>query len=120
MTSATPLHPDALALLHTLDESQPGSTAKLIRLFAADAPALLSRIEVGHERGDAGEVNQAAHFLRSSALALGVTELADSALQLEHLSVEQFGTPLATDYLLQLRASLRVAVLALLDLAPEN
>jgi HPt (histidine-containing phosphotransfer) domain-containing protein len=119
MTSATPLNPDALALLHTLDESQPGSTAKLIRLFAADAPALLSRIEVGHERGDGAEVNQAAHFLRSSALALGVTDLANAALQLEHLPPAQFGSPLALDHLAQLRASLRLAVLALLDLAPE-
>lgn len=120
MTAPTPLHPDAVALLHTLDESQPGSTAKLVRLFAADAPALLSRIELGHERGDLEQVNQAAHFLRSSALALGVTQLADAAFRLEHLEAAQLGSDVAELRLAQLRVSLRDALLTLLDLAPDE
>lgn len=119
MTAPTPLNPEAIALLHTLDESQPGSTAKLIRLFAADAPALLSRIELAHERRDLPEVNQAAHFLRSSALALGATELAEAAQRVEHLEESQFGSSVAELRLAQLRVSLRNAVLSLLDLAPE-
>lgn len=119
MTNPKPLHPDAIALLHTLDESQPGSTANLVRLFAADAPSLLSRIELGHERGDLGEINQAAHFLRSSALALGAMELAEAALRLEHMDVAQLGSDAARACLEQLRASLRDALLSLLALAPE-
>ncbi len=120
MTAPTPLNPEAIALLHTLDESQPGSTARLIRLFAADAPALLSRIELAHERRDLPEVNQAAHFLRSSALALGATELAEAAQRVEHLEESQFGSSVAELRLAQLRVSLRNAVLSLLDLAPES
>ena len=119
MTAPTSLHPDAVALLKTLDDDQPGSAAKLIRLFAADAPALLSRIEVGYERGDHSEINQAAHFLRSSALALGATELADVAFRLEHLKAEHLGSDLATRHLSQLRVGLRNALLSLLELVPE-
>lgn len=119
MTVLPPLHPDAVALLNLLDQDQPGSAAKLIRLFAADAPALLSRIEVGYERGEPSEINQAAHFLRSSALALGATELADAAFRLEHLAADQLGSDLAVQNLTQLRVSLRNALLSLLELVPE-
>ena len=120
MTAPTTLHPDAVALLNTLDQSQPGSTAKLVRLFAADAPALLSRIELGHERRDLADINQAAHFLRSSALALGATELAEAAFRLEHLEPAQLGCGAAELRLAQLRVCLRDALLSLLELSPEN
>ena len=120
MTAPITLHPDALALLSTLDQSQPGSSAKLIRLFAADAPALLSRIELGHERRDVGEINQAAHFLRSSALALGATDLADAAFRLEHMDASQFGGNAAELRLAQLRVCLRDTLLGLLDLSLEG
>ncbi len=119
MTAPTPLHPDAVALLHTLDESQPGSVAKLVRLFAADAPSLLTRLELGHERGDLAEINQTAHFLRSSALALGATDLAEAAFRLEHMKTDEVGTQLAEQHLAQLRVSLRNALLSLLELVPE-
>lgn len=120
MTAPTTLHPDAVALLNTLDQSEPGSTARLVRLFAADAPALLSRIELGHERRDLAEINQAAHFLRSSALALGATELAEAAFRLEHLEASQLGCGAAELRLAQLRVCLRDALLSLLELSPEN
>jgi HPt (histidine-containing phosphotransfer) domain-containing protein len=118
MTMREPLHPDAVALLQTLDESQPGSVSKLVRLFAADAPALLARIELGYERGDLAEINQAAHYLRSSALAVGTTALAEAALRLEHLPAEQLQSDQTRDHLAQLRASLRGAILSLLEYAP--
>ncbi len=120
MTAPITLHPDALALLNTLDQSQPGSSAKLIRLFAADAPALLSRIELGHERRDVAEINQAAHFLRSSALALGATDLADAAFRLEHMDASQFGGNAAELRLAQLRVCLRDTLLGLLELSLEG
>jgi len=119
MSATITLNPDALALLRTLDEGDPGSSARLIRLFIADAPALLSRIELGHERRDADELNHAAHFLRSSALALGATELAEAAQRLEHLNIEQLGNDAATELLTELRACLRNTLLELLALSPE-
>lgn len=112
------LHPDAIELLQALDQSEPGSVAKLVHLFAADAPMLLSRIELGSERGDLAEINQAAHFLRSSALALGATELASAAFGLEHLTPEQLGAE-AERQLTQLRGSLRSALLSLLEWSSE-
>ncbi|HPA01545.1 MAG TPA: Hpt domain-containing protein [Chiayiivirga sp.] len=119
MSTPITLHPDALALLRTLDESEPGSSARLIRLFIADAPALLSRIELGHERRDPEELNQASHFLRSSALALGATALADATQRLEHLDSSRFGSREAEDLLAELRVALRNALLGLLALSPE-
>ncbi len=119
MTSPITLNPDALALLATLDENEPGSVARLIRLFIADAPGLLSRIELGYERRDADELNQAAHFLRSSALALGATELADAALKIEHLGPDRIDSDAARSLLAQLRACLRNTLLGLLELSPE-
>lgn len=118
MTSPVTLNSDALALLHLLDQDQPGSFAKLIRLFAADAPALLSRIELAHERRDPAEVKHAAHFLRSSALALGATDLADAAFRVEHLAPDHFGTGAADLKLAQLRVALRDALLSLLEQIP--
>jgi HPt (histidine-containing phosphotransfer) domain-containing protein len=119
MSTPITFHPDALALLHTLDQSEPGSSARIVRLFIADAPALLSRIELGHERRDSGELNHASHFLRSSALALGATELADAAQRLEHLPPAQYGCSEATNLLAELRVCLRNTLLGLLALSPE-
>lgn len=119
MSTSITFDPDALALLRTLDESDPGSSARLIRLFIADAPALLSRIELGHERRDSDELNQASHFLRSSALALGATDLAEAAQRLEHLPPAQFGCSEANGLLAALRACLRNTLLGLLALSPE-
>ncbi|HRQ35819.1 MAG: Hpt domain-containing protein [Chiayiivirga sp.] len=119
MSTPITFDPDALALLRMLDESEPGSSARLIRLFIADAPALLSRIELGHERRDSEELNQAAHFLRSSALALGATDLAGATQRLEHLPPAQFGSREADDLLAALRVCLRDTLLGLLALSPE-
>ncbi len=119
MTSPAPLNQEALALLQLLEADQPGSLARLIRLFVADAPALLSRIEVAHERRDPEELRQAAHYLRSAALALGADGLAATALQVEHLRVEHIGAAEGNVCLSALRIGLRDAVLSLLQVTTE-
>lgn len=119
MSTPIKLNQDTLDLLHAIEASQPGSLAGLIRLFVADAPALLSRIELAHERQDANELSHASHYLRSSALALGVEELAAAANEVEHLKPEEFGTEVARKRLSLLRSGLRDAVLALLQHTAE-
>lgn len=119
MSKPIQLNQDTLDLLQAIEASQPGSLAGLIRLFVADAPALLSRIELAHERRDAHELSQASHYLRSSALALGVEELAAAANAVEHLAPEEFGTDAAVKRLSALRSGLRDAVLALLQHTAE-
>jgi HPt (histidine-containing phosphotransfer) domain-containing protein len=119
MSSPTPLNQEALALLQSLEDDQPGSLARLIRLFVADAPALLSRIELAHERRDHDELRQAAHYLRSAALALGADVLAASAQQVEHLAPAQLGSKESLAALSALRSGLRDAVLSLLQVTHE-
>lgn len=117
--SPTPLNQEALALLQLLETDQPGSLARLIRLFVADAPALLSRIEIAHERRDPEELRQAAHYLRSAALALGADALAVTAQQIEHLRPDQIGATEGNVRLSALRSGLRDAVLSLLQVTTE-
>ena len=119
MSPPIALNPEALELLQSLEEDQPGSLSRLIRLFVADSPALLSRIELAHERRDEEELRNASHYLRSAALALGADGLANAALQVEHLPRAQHGTALAESYLTALRTGLRDAVLALLQYTTE-
>lgn len=115
MTVSLTAHSDALVLP---EAEAPGLTvpcSRQIRLFVADAPALLSRIELGHERRDLAEISQAAQVLRASAQSLGATELADAAHRLEHLEVAQCGCNAAELRLAQLRVCLRDALLHLLE-----
>lgn len=119
MSSPTRLNQEALELLQALEADQPGSLARLVRLFVADAPALLSRIEVAHERRDPDELRQASHYLRSAALALGADELAAAALQVEHLPPVLIGSEDAAERLAALRTGLRDAVLSLLQVTNE-
>jgi len=119
MSTPAPLNQDTLELLRSLEADQPGSLARLIRLFVADAPTLLSRIELACERRDGEELKSAAHYLRSSALALGADDLAAAAQAVEHLPRSQLGTPEAGQHLQALRSGLRDAVLSLLQQTAE-
>lgn len=119
MSMPQPLNQETLDLLRSLDAGEPGSLARLIRLFVADSPTLLSRIEVAHERRDAEELRNASHYLRSAALALGADGLATAAHTVEHLQPPKFGTPEAAQQLAALRSGLRDAVLSLMQVTDE-
>jgi HPt (histidine-containing phosphotransfer) domain-containing protein len=119
MSLPAPLNQETLELLRALEADQPGSLAGLIRMFVADAPTLLSRVEVANERRDREELKNAAHFLRSSALALGADGLAAAALAVEHLAPELLGGAVAEQHLAALRSGLRDSVLALLQHTAE-
>jgi HPt (histidine-containing phosphotransfer) domain-containing protein len=119
MSNPTPLNQQTLALLQSLEDDKPGSLAELIRMFVADAPTLLSRIEVAHERRDLGELRRASHYLRSAALALGADALALAALDVEHLDEQQIGTAEGSARLPALRSGLRNAIVSLLEVTPE-
>ena len=115
MAASIFLHPDALAVPHSPEPTHSDGHARLVRLFAADAPALLARIELAHERRDLAQVQQAAYQLRAHALALHANELADAAFRLEHLEGSQCGCGAAELKLAQLRVTLRDALLMLLE-----
>jgi HPt (histidine-containing phosphotransfer) domain-containing protein len=119
MSTPAPLNPETLELLRSLEADDPGCLARLIRLFVADSPTLLSRVELAHERRDGEELRNAAHYLRSAALALGAEGLASAAHKVEHLTPDLFGTPESHALLSGVRSGLRDAVLSLLQVTNE-
>ena len=119
MSTPAPLNQETLELLRTLEAGEPGSLARLIRLFVADAPTLLSRIELAHERRDGEELRNASHYLRSAALALGADGLAAAAHTVEHMAPARFGAPESLQQLAALRSGLRDAVLSLMQVTSE-
>ena len=96
----------ALMTLQTLDQlnrlrdDMPGVMEEVMQLFVTDAPRQLSLIEQAYEAGNAEELRQNAHYLRSGALALRLEWLAEQAHRLEFLAANEFNQP-ASDRLLE-------------------
>ena len=84
MTAGASLDPGALATLRALDADNPGAFSGFVRMFIAEVPDLIRRIESASDTADPAALAQSAHYLRSAALALGATELAEVCYGLEH------------------------------------
>jgi len=113
MTAGASLDPGALATLRALDADNPGAFSGFVRMFIAEVPDLIRRIEAASDASDPAALAQAAHYLRSASLALGATELAEVCYGLEH----PHGDISAVDrekHIDRLRHSVRDALLALL------
>ncbi|HMB43775.1 MAG TPA: Hpt domain-containing protein [Luteimonas sp.] len=113
MTAGASLDPGALATLRALDADNPGAFSGFVRMFIAEVPDLIRRIETASDAADPAALAQAAHYLRSASLALGATELAEVCYGLEH----PHGEVSAVDrekHIDRLRHSVRDALLALL------
>lgn len=106
----TAIKPEARDLLRALERQQPGTTADLLRLFAVDAPVLLQRLYGAHAMRDAEGLAQAAHYLRSSALALGLADVETGALALERDAVAALDDPGTRARLDDLRGRVESAV----------
>ena len=115
-TSSTPSPFDQQTLeqLRLLECEQPGLMKELIRLFVADAPRQMRLIDGGYQRRDPELVRQSAHFLRSCALVLGLSWLADHTRHFEDLGLDQYGTAASDQLVAQLRAELHRVLLVLL------
>ena len=114
MTGFAQLDPEALATLRALDQDNPGAFSQFVRMFVGEAPELVRRLEVAVAANDATARGQSAHYLRSAALALGATELAEICHALEHPPAPL--SPIEGEQLLgRLRHSARDALLALLS-----
>jgi len=114
MTSGTPIDPKALDLLNSLESDRPGLISEVVRLFLADAPKQMQLIDDGHAARDNDQVSQAAHFLRSGAMALGLTQLTDASLAVERADLAEYGLAPMGEKIGVLRVELRNALLALL------
>jgi len=115
MSTDPVIDPKALELLRSLDQDRPGAMIELVRLFITDAPVQMQRLEEGYRDRDGEQVRQAAHFLRSGALALGLTGMIDTSQVIEHLDISRYGEPESEAALAALRVESRNAVVALLS-----
>jgi HPt (histidine-containing phosphotransfer) domain-containing protein len=79
--------PEPLDQLRALDVEQPGLMNELIRIFVGDAPKQLQFIEAGLRERNPERIRQAAHFLRSGALALGLKQVAAAAHAVERMDI---------------------------------
>jgi HPt (histidine-containing phosphotransfer) domain-containing protein len=79
--------PEPLDQLRELDVEQPGLMNELIRIFVGDAPKQLQFIEAGLRERNPERIRQAAHFLRSGALALGLKQVAAAAHSVERMDI---------------------------------
>jgi len=100
--------------LRLLELERPGLMKELIRLFVGDAPKQMRLIEAAYGKRDPEGLRQAAHFLRSGALALGLNWLAEQSGNLEHLDFSAYGQANSNERVAQLRAELHRVLLALL------
>ena len=114
MTPQTPLDQQTLDQLRILERERPGLMKELIRLFVADAPKQMRLIDTAYAKRDPEGVRQAAHFLRSGALALGLAWLAEKSKLLELLDLAAYGSEPSNQAIRLLRAELHQVLLALL------
>ena len=117
--SASLLDYKALELLRMLDRDQPGSFSEFVRMFVHEAPELVKKMEQAQQAGDADKLGQAAHYLRSAALAMGATHLVEVCQGLEHLDDDALHDPSIHSKFDQLRRATRDALLLLLQEVPQ-
>ena len=113
---SNPLPQDRQTLdqLRLLERENPGLMKEVIRLFVADAPKQMRLIDSAYRQRDPEGLRQSAHFLRSGALALGLTWLANCTNVLEHLPLADYGSAESDHYVKHLRTELHQVLLVLL------
>jgi len=118
--SSAVISPETIAFLRTLDATRPGALRELIGLFALDAPILIQRLFGSHAMQDWLGLRQAAHYLRSGSLALGLVDVEARARQIEHDSVAAFQNADFSERLQALRDSVEEALAALRALSNDG
>lgn len=101
--------------LRKLQEELPGVMEEVIQLFIADAPRQMRQIESAYAAADSDAMRQAAHYLRSGALALRLEWIAEQTHRLEFLAITEFGEPRSARLLADLRTEINAVVVALMD-----
>ena len=113
------LDPKALELLRMLDRDQPGSFSEFVRVFVHEAPDLVRKMEQAQQAGDPEALGNAAHYLRSAALAMGAVQLVEVCHGLERLEAGQLQAPEMSARLDELRRRTRDALILLLQEVPQ-
>lgn len=107
---------DTISFLRSLDQQRPGTLRELVRLYALDAPVLIQRLYGAHTLHDWDALRQAAHYLRSSSLALGFESIEKAAFAIEHDEDATFADAAFSDRLHTLKEQVEAAAQELLQL----
>ena len=110
----TPMDEKTLEQVSQLESETPELIDEVFRIFVNDAPRHLRVIAAAQASGNLEAAQQAAHFLRSGALVMGLADLAQKAGDVEHLTPEQFGGEQAGALVVELRKELHRVLLTLL------
>ena len=113
MSDPTPMNEKAQEALRMLEIDQPGITNDLIGTFVIDAPKQLRRIEAAYSSGNVEALKQFAHYLRSGALVLGLTDLCELSRQVEFLETDEYGTSDADQLVARLHDEVQPLIQAL-------
>jgi HPt (histidine-containing phosphotransfer) domain-containing protein len=119
------LHPEALsgtrqeilneATLFARFEGEPELLKDVVQLFLDDCPKMLFGVRGAAERGDAQEMERAAHKIKGSVANFAATAAYDAALRLEMMGREGH-LDQAAEALAQLESALEELKPVLLDL----
>jgi HPt (histidine-containing phosphotransfer) domain-containing protein len=108
------LEPKALAAIRELQApGEPDLVPQVIEAFLADAPTFLAHATDALATGNAEQLADAAHALKSGAGYLGAQELQSLCLELEHLGrsgVTDGGQPLAEPLRIAFEQTRRVLI----------
>jgi CheY-like chemotaxis protein len=77
------LDPSVIAMRRELEQGQPGLLARMVGLYLRDAPTQLAALRQAAERGDAHELEWAAHSLKGDSAQIGATALVALCRDLE-------------------------------------
>lgn len=59
---------------------------KLVHLYQEESPQLISEIAEGIDNSDVGQIHASSHSLKSTSAALGATQLAEFAREIERMA----------------------------------
>lgn len=90
-------------------EKGPEMLAKIVGMFLSEAPKLVQKIQDAIIKGDAKMLQQGAHYLRSGALGIGATRVADICWQLEHAAANNLDEDSVKKMFVELRARWQAA-----------
>src|SRR2546421_159711 len=77
------LDPSVIAMRRELEQGRPGLLARMVGLYLRDAPTQLAALRQAAERGDAHELEWAAHSLKGDSAQIGATALVALCRDLE-------------------------------------
>ena len=83
--------------------------AKIVGMFLSESPMLVQKIQDAIVKADAKTLRQNAHYLRSGALSIGATRIAEICWQLEHAADKQLDEAVVKKLFVELRVRWQAA-----------